>query len=359
MDQGRDWAGVAGSAAAGWVAARVLLVLVALTFLPHGFPVTGDAPHAEGLFAWDAGWYRAIAEHGYAALPHQAVRFFPLLPMSASVLHWAGVPVRWGLPVIANLCALGYATVLGQLVGEVTANPRLGRRTALLAQLAPGAAVLALPYTEALAGLVTVIFFLGLQRRDPRLCLAGGLLAGAARPTGILLAVPALVVMVFGEARARRAAGTGLAGAIGGTGAYLCWVGVAYGDPLLPYRLQGDPHNRGGVLSSPWLGLTQDAPGSLPWWANVLLVVTLLTLLVVASRVLPSEYWTWAAVMLLAAGTSASLRSLPRYAAATFPLLVAAATLPRRRISWRLSVLGGAAGMTALAWIGFGPHYVP
>ncbi len=37
----------------------------------------------QGLFAWDAAFYRDIAEHGYGALRPAALRFFPLVPLLA------------------------------------------------------------------------------------------------------------------------------------------------------------------------------------------------------------------------------------------------------------------------------------
>ena len=59
----------------------------------------------QGLLGWDAGWYQAIARHGYAPLGHQALRFFPLLPLVARALAVvpgvsdgagaAGVRQRW------------------------------------------------------------------------------------------------------------------------------------------------------------------------------------------------------------------------------------------------------------------------
>ena len=44
------------------------------------------AAHA-GLLSWDASWYERIAARGYGRLGHQALRFFPLLPVLARAVR--------------------------------------------------------------------------------------------------------------------------------------------------------------------------------------------------------------------------------------------------------------------------------
>src|SRR5262249_27471094 len=65
-----------------WAIARVLVV-ASLALSRHIFDEVGRGPRpvplGQGLFAWDAAYYRAIAEHGYDSLPKAALRFFPLV----------------------------------------------------------------------------------------------------------------------------------------------------------------------------------------------------------------------------------------------------------------------------------------
>ena len=76
------------AAALPWIASRALVVgaLVLSRFL---FDEIGRAPRpvqlAQGLFAWDAAFYREIAERGYGALSAESLRFFPLFPLLSKV----------------------------------------------------------------------------------------------------------------------------------------------------------------------------------------------------------------------------------------------------------------------------------
>ena len=73
-------------AAVPWVIGR-LLVVGALALSRDLFDQIGAPPRpvalGQGLFAWDAAFYRDIAEHGYAAVGEASLRFFPLVPMLA------------------------------------------------------------------------------------------------------------------------------------------------------------------------------------------------------------------------------------------------------------------------------------
>ena len=67
-------------AAVPWVIARVLVV-ASLALSRHIFDEVGRGPRpvqlGQGLFAWDAAYYRAIAEHGYGALPDADAAVLP------------------------------------------------------------------------------------------------------------------------------------------------------------------------------------------------------------------------------------------------------------------------------------------
>src|SRR5438445_6915284 len=68
-----------------WVVGRLLsLACLGIVVLTHGghTPRAGGVhvPGSHGWFAWDAAWYRLIAERGYLASPPGGVRFFPLFP---------------------------------------------------------------------------------------------------------------------------------------------------------------------------------------------------------------------------------------------------------------------------------------
>ena len=71
-----------------WVAARVLVAfsLVLAHLLVNVARPDNVGAHLrlhEGLLGWDAGWYEAIAKHGYAGAGSASLRFFPLVPALA------------------------------------------------------------------------------------------------------------------------------------------------------------------------------------------------------------------------------------------------------------------------------------
>src|SRR5438874_727811 len=70
----------------GWITARLLVAgaLALSRFLVdelHPAAAGAAARAHQGLLAWDASWYARIAEHGYAPLPDESIRFFPLIPV--------------------------------------------------------------------------------------------------------------------------------------------------------------------------------------------------------------------------------------------------------------------------------------
>src|SRR6478609_357308 len=184
-------------AALPWLLARVLVV-GALAFSRDIYDKVGAPPRpvalGQGLFAWDAAFYRAIAEHGYRAVGDASLRFFPLVPMLARGLGW----VLFGhtavaLLVVANGSALAFGALLHRLALRETGDAGVARRAAWFAALFPAAAVLVLGYAEATAMMLGVIVFLGLRSRRFGWAIAGGFLAGLCRPVGVLLVVPAAI----------------------------------------------------------------------------------------------------------------------------------------------------------------------
>ncbi|HEX6501037.1 MAG TPA: hypothetical protein VF054_18705 [Micromonosporaceae bacterium] len=388
-----------------WLLAHaiVLAALAAVWRLNDGrLPHTGDAPTSLGLFVWDSGWYQALAAHGYHSFGPEAVRFFPLLPLLTRVLATVtGLPAGVVLLAVCWLAALGYGAALFTLTRKVTGDEGVARRAAWLAQLVPGANVLVLGYTEALAGLLAVLFFWAL--RDGRWInvIPVGLASGLVRPTGVLLVLPAAVTLVASsgpgwlgrplggrlirarrpdrpegrrdepdrpEGRpgrpARRLARIGLplvatASPVLGVGLYLARSAAVHGDPLLPYTTQTSQGLRGGLVVNalPYLVRT-DRLGP-PWPLALSLAVAAVALLVVCARRLPAAWTVWAAAGVATAMTASGLHSLPRYLSGLFPLLVAAALVTRAPRAWTATLGACLVGFTYLAFITFTRHYVP
>jgi len=352
-----------------WVVSRALAALALwASWLRNGdgFPVSGHgAPGASGIWAWDAAWYRSIAEHGYAGQlnPH-GERFFPLLPLLG---RWLGTVFGGhpglGLVVIANLAALAFGVGVAVLT-----HRELGPRTAVVATwltlLAPGGVVLAIAYAEALAGALAVGYLLAVRARGPAVwwALPAGILGGLARPTGFLLAAVPLVEPWLSrrdQPPRRLPLLLAVAAPVTGAGIYCLWTAGVDGNLLLPFTAQSAPGLRGGVLANPLHGLFI-APNrsGLPVALRLGVVVLALALLVLSWRLLPRSIAVWATLLFLAAVTSAQGTSLPRYLSADFPLLMAAAAVATQRIR----ALGGcalsAAAFMVVAVSGFGAGMV-
>ncbi|MBA3489732.1 MAG: hypothetical protein H0T78_09365 [Longispora sp.] len=347
-----------------WLLAHILvgLVLWWVHLTPGGLRHTGDVRPASGLFAWDSGWYRAIAEHGYDHLPEQAVRFFPLLPMTVRGLTTVtSIPSDVLLLLVSSGFGLAYGALLFSLVRRETGDTGAAHRTVWLAQLVPGANVLVLGYTEALAGFLAVAVFW--WARSGRWGAVGpiGLLSGLARPTGLLLALP-VAVEVFRRRPVSRALPLAVAAVLSplvGTGAYLLWCGWRYGDALLPYSIQTRSGMRGGITVNTLPYLVKTSSHGPPWPLVMLMLSATAVLLWICVRRLPWAYCVWTIFGVAAAVTATGFHSLPRYLAGMFPLLIAAGLVLKSRRSWLL-VLGACILLYIyLSFMTFTRYYIP
>jgi Gpi18-like mannosyltransferase len=334
-------------------------------------PKATSAAHA-GLLGADAAWYQLIAAHGYGAAGTSALRFFPLLPVTARLLHDAtSISVGVSILLIVNACAL-----VASMVGYVLAKFELGdaataRRVCWLLNLVPPAFVLVMGYSEAILVLVALGCFLGLRTGRWWWAALFGFLAGTARPIGCLLVVPAVVeAMRYRRGGLRHDAtrhplvgrAAAVAAPVAGALVYLVWVQVEFGDFFTPFRVQAESSHHG--LADPVTTIYHNTISllhghhvgtglHLPW------IVVALALAVVALRVLPVSYGLYALVVLAAALSGSNLDGFERYGLSAFPLLFAAATLLRSRRVEILVLTLCSAGMVAYALLAFVGAYVP
>jgi len=353
------------------VTARVVIggVLLFARFLYNHLHIhVGAKTLHEGLLAWDGQWYERIARHGYAAIPHTAVRFFPLYPLLGRALGWVlGGAVDVALLLLANLPALLFGALLVRLVRREGGDSAAAERAAWFVALVPSGFVLVFAYSEAVAGCLSVATFLALRSKRWWWAAAGGFLSGLTRPSGALLAVPALVEAVrgarrvsLGDAVARL---TAVVAPIAGVGAYLAWVGARFGHPMLPLDIQQRSWLRGGFLN-PAVAVGRAGRSAVEghFGGNgihfPLLVVALVLVVVVCLR-WPASYGAYAVATVLVALSAHRLGSTERYLFSTFPFVLAIVSLTRsRRVELGVLVASGAcmAGFATLALLG---AYVP
>jgi hypothetical protein len=297
---------------------------------------------------WDGAWYVDIAMHGYRTPTSTA--FFPLFPMLLRLgTALGGGPALWG--VLISLVATPFAMYFLYRVAEKLRGVKAARIAVLTFAFFPTAFFLNATYTEALfMAFTTGSFWAAYVRRD--LLLAGllGALAAATRNFGVLLLIP----LGYEWLRNRREFGwRGLWG-IGlvptGLLAYMIFLWVKFGDPLLFFSAQGENIWRRELtdpvtaLMVAWvearegLGYLLD-PATLfldPRGGEAVLeayntvsfafLILLLVLVGVGFSVLPPNLsvYTFLVTLLpvLTPSPWAPLMGLPRYALGAFPLFI-------------------------------------
>jgi hypothetical protein len=202
-------AGVGTVVAFGFGPARKVLNPPGVT---RGFGWLGNllaAPAAR----WDSVWYLVIAHYGYRpdlglyTLPRTA--FFPLYPVGMRAVAWFGVP-----PVLAGVLLSTVALALAlygvhrlttlelargkscSLAGERIDDA--ARLAVMLMAFAPMAFFFSAVYSESLYLALSVGLFW--SARQGRWMWVGvlGALAGATRSTGLVLALPAVMIYLYG-----------------------------------------------------------------------------------------------------------------------------------------------------------------
>lgn len=353
------------AAVPAWLVARLAValgVMIAVIAADELRPGDRPLPLDQGLFAWDAAWYRDIAEHGYEGVAHEGLRFFPLLPLAARALS---VPllgnVGFALVVLVNVAALVAGVLVNRLAREQTSDRALATRAAWLVALLPPALVMVLGYAEAVALALVVGGFLLLRRKQWWKAALVGVLLGLARPTGMLFAIPALIEVARdwrgGRDRAGRLAA--VLSAPAGTAVYLAWVEWQHGDWALPLRLQNSADLRAGwdnPFSAVWSALdTLVSHGRVGDGLHVPWIALFGILLAVSFRRWPSSYGWFAAAVLLLALSAKNLGSFERYGLFAFPLVLALASItaePRVERAALTAMGAGLVGFTVLVFLG-------
>jgi hypothetical protein len=352
----------------------VLAALAVADFLVRELHPTGvagaralGASHA-GLFAWDATWYRRIAEVGYGGAGRSSLRFFPLYPLAGRYLGYL-VSDRVALIVLANLCSFGALVVLHRLLSREQLGEKTAASSLWVLSLFPAAFVLVMGYSEGLLLLLSISCFYLWRTGRPAWAILPAFLAGLARPVGALLFVPALVEAVIWWRSGRRNRGhsvtwaASVLAAPAGMASYLGWVAARYGDFFLPLSEQTSASHRGTVadplatvgrdfgylFSGQHFGTALHAP----------FVLFFVVLLVYGFSRLPASYSWYAAATVAVAVTAPNLDSFERYGLSCFPLAVALACLTRWRPGERLILSGLGAILFACALLSFLGLYVP
>lgn len=221
-----------------------LVVLLGLLFSAFLAPNPGlpgvHAFNADILLHWDAGWYRGIAESGYAWIndpsAQQNVIFFPLYPLLSGIVHKVtGVSVAVSMVFISNAAfLLSLIWLYRYLYEEYTEDTALW--SVVFIAFFPTSIFFSAGYPESLSLLFSIATFHYLSKDKP---LAAGAMAGIAVSTRLPLII--LSVPIFIHLLGRRPYTTGrilyacacLLLSAGGVIAYAGYLYYKFNDPLV------------------------------------------------------------------------------------------------------------------------------
>jgi hypothetical protein len=254
--------------------------------MTRGFGWLGDLL-AGPAARWDASWYEVIAHYGYrpdlGSLTSARAAFFPLYPLGLHAISFLGAP-----PVLAGVLLSLFALALAlygihrltslELTRLTRARPAgahgalgagdVARLAVLVTAFAPMAFYFSAVYSESLFLALSVgVFWCARQGRWAAVG-ALGALACATRSAGVVLALPALILYVYGPredrapdfSRARfgrplyrvRKDILWLGLLPAGLGLYMAYIAVSGGDALAPFHAQ---NVWGRHFAGPYLGV--------------------------------------------------------------------------------------------------------
>jgi Gpi18-like mannosyltransferase len=312
------------------------------------------------LLQWDSEWYFKIVTDGYQyngdPTIQQSIVFYPLFPMLArGMATIGGLTPADAMLLVSNAAGLLAIVILFKLVREEYGD-QVALATTALVSFFPASVLLSAGYTEPLALLLIVSFFLALKRRYyfPAALLAG--LTIATRSTGIVL-LPVLVWEMWRNRDQKPflpALLPCIVLATSGLWLFMIYLWSAFGSPFAFADGQVAFHE-GTALATRLVAALKLEPFTRmmlndwnPWgqasWFTLLFIV----LIVVGWSRLPSSWTLFAMAVLLLpyltlSGGPAGFVSMSRFNLVSFPLFVILADLVSRA-KWLLVALIGLFG---------------
>jgi Gpi18-like mannosyltransferase len=319
------------------------------------------------LLRWDSEWYKIIASEGYKYNGDpgetQTVVFYPLYPaLCRLVSEILRIDLVDSMLLVANLAGLAAVLLLFKLVQQ-RFEDRTALATVALISFFPSSIFLSAGYTEPLALLLMVSFFLALagERLLAAAFFAG--LAVATRSSGIVL-LPVLLWELWRRRSPRRFLIESVPLSIVATSGlwlYIVYLGFAFGHPMAFADGQAAFHENttmsARILSALTLepfgkiNLADISPAGLDQWFMLIFIG-----LIVASWFAGiSRGMTLFAALLLTlpyltlSGGPAGFTSMARFNIVSFPLFVVMARLADR-CSWAIPAMVAVLGSLLLMY---------
>lgn len=307
------------------------------------------------LLQWDSEWYFKIVTEGYRYNGDPAIQqnivFYPLYPMLArGLVMISGLAAADAMLLVSNAAGMLAVVVLFKLVREEF-DDQVALATTALLSFFPASALLSAGYTEPLALLLIVLFFLALKRKY---YLSAALLAGlatATRSTGIVL-LPVLLwqAWVNRDPKFFRALLPRIVLATSGIWLFMIYLWSAFGTPFALSDGQAAFHDGttqvtrlvAALKLEPFTRMLLDDWN--PWgqanWFTLLFIV----LIIVGWSRLPSAWTLFAIGVLmlpyLTLSGAAGFVSMSRFNLVSFPLFVTLAHLGVRAKWLLVGVIG-------------------
>ena len=355
-------------------AASRLLYLICGSLLARVVPtssfqrVTLDVPSGSmNIWShWDGEHYVALATGGYLNPPDNvSPAFFPLYPLlMRSFADLFGGPISkealsvWG-PLL-SLLFLPFALYFVYQIALDEFDERVAKGTVLTLAFFPTTFFLNAAYTESLFLALSAGALWAMRvRKDLLVACVLAALAGATRNVGVFLMVP-LVYEWIKDIERFRWRGIYLLAAPGGLLAYMGYLWVRFGDPLLFYSAQKswgrqatgplDTASRAwgsaaegagrlldaGLWAHPALGNVADHLAGAGNFLNLAFFVFAVVVLLAGLRYLPLSLTAYGLLLVAPAtlfGTPESpLMGTPRYVLAAFPIFIVLGLLFRNRL---------------------------
>jgi hypothetical protein len=301
----------------------------------------------EGWQRWDAYWYRTIVREGYVSYPgvQSSVAFWPSYPLLVRSVSWAFPSIFITGSIVTLCCGAATAVLLRRWVGVFVPRAAAVTTVALFSVYPYGYYQYGAVYADALFVAAAIAAFL-LVERD-RLFWAGvvGIVATAARPAGVVVAV-ALVLRVIELRNLARSDGaeqrltiwkrldprilrwrdSPVALAFCGVGAWSIFLGVRFGDPMLFATVESTWGQ--GAGPSTWLKFRifeelRDRPLEAGTIGHIVQGLLLIGALALVPRILRRFGWAYALFTLgvigLALVGTKDFQSSGRYLIGAFP----------------------------------------
>lgn len=314
------------------------------------------------LDRWDAGWYLAIAQHGYLGVPdsmldlygHHTVTtpmvFFPGYPQ---LVGWSSVLFGHNLTVasivVSTLAGVAATYGVARLAHRYTNSPRTALVMVVLFAAAPMSIVYSMAYPEALLCAFVAWGLVGLSERRWGLAgictAAAGYVSPMAAPLIIAVVVVAVIDLVRGRARWDAVAAIVMspAGMLG----YLLWIASITGRLTGYFSVQKAGWGSGfdfGWATAQWFVHTWSGDRSAFTVLTTWIVLAAIVLLVVGWRTkMPWQLWLYSLLtVVFVVGSSGVQWDKVRLLLVAFPLLLPIAIpVARQRTSTMTLLLLG------------------